>query len=150
MRKVKVVCFILTLLFLVQPIFAKDDSAELENRLKEYINEISVMIKSTEDPDQKRDILNATLEKIIQSMEIAESLTSISAEDRAALASLKQNFQDKYDELNGQQGFTRVADEDLNDFTDYVLQDLEQARSMLTMSVAAFVIIILLIILILA
>ncbi len=150
MRKVKVVCFILFLLFLVQPIFAKDDSAELENRLKEYINEISVMIKSTEDPDQKRDILNATLEKIIQSMEIAESLTSISAEDRAALASLKQNFQDKYDELNGQQGFTRVADEDLNDFTDYVLQDLEQARSMLTMSVAAFVIIILLIILILA
>jgi hypothetical protein len=150
MRKIKFVCFILSLLFLAQPVLAKDDSAQLENKLKEYINEISVRIKSTEDPAQKRGILNNTLEKIIQSMEIAQGLTSISAEDKAALASLKQNFQDKYDELNGLQGFSRVADEDLNDFTDYVLQDLEQARSTLTMSVAAFIIIILLIILIIA
>jgi hypothetical protein len=150
MWKIKVVCFVLSLFFLAQPILARDDSAELENKLKEYINEISVMIKSTEDPAQKRDILNATLEKIIQSMDIAQGLASVSAEDRAALASLKQGFQDKYDELNGLQGFSRVADEDLNDFTDYVLQDLEQARSMLTMSVAAFIIILLLIILIIA
>jgi nitrogenase molybdenum-iron protein alpha/beta subunit len=120
MRKIKFVCFILSLLFLAQPVLAKDDSAQLENKLKEYINEISVRIKSTEDPAQKRGIL------------------------------MKQNFQDKYDELNGLQGFSRVADEDLNDFTDYVLQDLEQARSTLTMSVAAFIIIILLIILIIA
>jgi septal ring factor EnvC (AmiA/AmiB activator) len=148
MRKIKVVCFVLFLFILAQPILAKDDSAQLENRLKEYINEISIMIKSTEDPAQKRDILDTTLKKIIEAMETAEGLTSLSAEDRAALATLKKNFQDKHDELNGLNGFERVADEDLNDFTDYVLQDLEQARNMLTMSLAAFIIIILLIIII--
>ena len=148
MRKIKVLCFVLFLFILAQPILAKDDSAQLENRLKEYINEISIMIKSTEDPAQKRDILDTTLKKIIQAMETAEGLTSLSAEDKAALATLKKNFQDKHDELNGLNGFDKVADEDLNDFTDYVLQDLEQARSMLTLSVAAFIIIILLIIII--
>ena len=61
---------------------------------------------------------------------------------------IKESVQAKYDELNGLNDFERVADEDLDSFTDYVLQDLEQARNYITMGLGIFILLIILIILI--
>ena len=121
---------------------------KLEDQLKNYMNEITLKVKSTDDPEQKRAILNETLLKIVDSIEIVEELHTTPERERLTIAQFKRDIQDKYDELNGLNGFERVADEDLDVFTDYVMQDLEQARNYITMGLGLFILLIILILLI--
>jgi hypothetical protein len=46
----------------------------------------------------------------------------------------KATFQDKQDKLAGNNGYGRISDEQLNDFSDYVVQDMEQADMIITIS----------------
>jgi hypothetical protein len=80
-----------------------------------------------------------------------QRLPFLNREQRDALADLDGEVQAKLDELNGAAGFPRVADADLDDFAQYMVQDLEQAsrRTYLVLSGAAIVVIILLLIIIL-
>ncbi len=149
MCKVKILCIILLLFVAVQPLMAMDNSSRLEDQFKEYMNEIRMKVKEIDDPVEKRAMLNMTLKKILKALDTVSALESLSEKDKKAIASVRSGFQDKYSELNGLNGFEKVADTDLNSFADYILQDLEQARRMVSMSIAAFIIIILLIILIL-
>jgi len=149
MYKVKILCIILLLFVAVQPLMAMDNSSHLEDQFKEYMNEIRMKVNKIDDPVEKRAMLNMTLQKIIRALDTVSTLESLSEKDQKAIAVIRSGFQDKYNELNGLNGFEKVADTDLNSFADYMLQDLEQARRMVSMSIAAFIIIILLIILIL-
>jgi hypothetical protein len=155
MRKITVlVCVLFVLLVFIQPLFAgvsKTGSSRIQvnARLKEYINEVTVRINSTEDPEAKRDMLNEALERVIGAFETLESSKLISRKNRAEIASLKKELEDKYNELNGLNGFQRVADDQIDSFALYCLQDLEQARNYITMSLGLFLLI-LIIILILA
>ncbi len=149
MYKVKILCIILLLFVAVQPLMAMDNSSRLEDQFKEYMNEIRMKVNKIDDPVEKRAMLNMTLQKIIRALDTVSTLESLSEKDQKAIAVIRSGFQDKYNELNGLNGFEKVADTDLNSFADYMLQDLEQARRMVSMSIAAFIIIILLIILIL-
>ncbi len=149
MGKVKILCIILLLFAAVQPLIAMDSSSRLEDQFKEYMNQIRMKVKEIDDPVEKRAMLNMTLQKILRALDTVSTLESLSEKDRKAIAAVRSGFQDQYNELNGLNGFEKVADTDLNSFADYMLQELEQARRMISMSVAAFIIIILLIILIL-
>jgi hypothetical protein len=51
-------------------------------------------------------------------------------------------------ELAGSSGYERVSDKDLNAFSDYVVQDMEQAAEMVTISLVALLLIIILVVLI--
>lgn len=148
MLKCKSVCVGLFLLVLVQPLFAVTDQAVLEDRFKRSITQIRTQVRGIEDPEQKRQVLDRTLRKVLRQLERAEKRDSLTPEERAKVVSLKRSFQDKYDELNGLNGFQRVPDQELDRFADYVLQDVEQAQSYVTLSLGALIIIILLIILI--
>lgn len=148
MWKIKAVCIALFLVVLAQPLFALTDESVLENRFKQYLNEVRVELKEIEDPVQKRHTLGRAIRMVIRSLERVEDMQSLTEQEQQQLTFLKQSFQDKYDELNGLNGFQKVADQDLDQFVDYVLQDLEQARDYITISVAAAIIIVLLIILI--
>lgn len=148
MWKVKSVCVVLFLVVLAQPLFALTDERVLENRFKRSVNQVRTRIRGIDDPEEKRQVLNRTIRTVLRQLDRTEDTASLTQEERAQVASLKQSFRDKHDELNGLNGFQRVADQDLDRFADYVLQDLEQARSYVTISVAALIIIALLIILI--
>ena len=148
MPKFRILFVVLALLILAQPVMAGVGTDKLEDQLKNYMNEITLKVKSTDDPEQKRAILEETLLKIVETVETVEELPSIPERERLLIARFKRDMQDKYDELNGLNGFERVADEDLDVFTDYVMQELEQARNYITMGLGVFILLIILIILI--
>ena len=74
----------------------------------------------------------------------------ISQEDRAGIDRFKATLQEKQDELAGLKGFERVPDAQLNAFSDYVVQDMEQAadRTITISLVTALLIVILIILLV--
>jgi len=72
----------------------------------------------------------------------------ISKEDVEGIDRLKATLQEKQYELAGTNGYVRVPDEQLNAFSDYVVQDMEQADATITISVVAALLIIIIIILV--
>ena len=148
MRKYKIIIIVIAALVFAQPLIARVSSENIEDQLKNYMNEITLKVKGTEDPVQKRALLNETLRDILKAVKIVKALPSTTEREKKFLGNFEESMQAKYDELNGLNDFERVADEDLDSFTDYVLQDLEQARNYVTMGLGIFILLIILIILI--
>jgi hypothetical protein len=73
----------------------------------------------------------------------------ISKEDHFEIDRLKATLLEKQNELEGKNGYERVPDAQLNAFSNYVVQDMEQAVGTITISVLALVLIIILIVLLL-
>ena len=73
----------------------------------------------------------------------------ISQDDRAGINRFKTSLQEKHNELTGHNGYDRVDDTQLNSFSDYVVQDMEQAAETITISLVAALLIVIILILIL-
>ena len=116
--------------------------------IQKYFNDTACKVKATTDPMQKREILNNSLQTMSKALDIVESSGLISKDDRAGIDRFKVTLQEKQDELTGSNGYERVSDEQLNAFSDYVVQDMEQAAQTITISVLAAVLIVVLLLLI--
>lgn len=75
-----------------------------------------------------------------------ESTGMISDKDQVGIDGLKATMKENQDELAGANGFERVSDDQLNNYSDYVVQNLEQAE-MLTISLVTLLLIIILVVL---
>ncbi len=117
--------------------------------IQKYFSETASKVKATADPVQKREILNGSLEKMSLALERAESSGLISTDDRAGMNSLRMNVREHQDELMGRNGYERVADGQINAFSDYVVQAMEQADQTITISLVAALLIIIILVLIL-
>jgi hypothetical protein len=106
-------------------------------------------VKATTDPAQKREILSKSLQTMAKALDKVESLGLISQDDRAGLDNFKASLQEKRDELMGSNGYDRVADAQLNAFSDYVVQDMEQAERQITISLVSALLIVIILILVL-
>jgi len=149
MKRFRVAVAVLVLVAIAAPLFADNAQTRLENRLKEYFNNLLLEVEQTRDPAEKRALLNESLERFLTAMDRLQKLPFLNQEQREALARFDAKVQEKHDELNGAAGFAAVANADLDDFAGYMVQDLEQAaRSYIVLSTAAVIIIILLLILI--
>lgn len=115
--------------------------------LQKYLNETSLKVKATTDPSQKREILNESFEKMSKALDKVQSSPLVSKEDRAGIDLFKASLQEKLDELTGLNGYERVSDEQLDAFSDYVVQDMEQADQTITISLVALLLIVIIIIL---
>jgi hypothetical protein len=113
--------------------------------IQKYFNDSANKVKATADPVQKREILNKSFQNMSKALDRVEGSGLISQEDRAGIRSFKANIQEKQDELTGSNGYQRVADAQLNAFSDYVVQDMEQAQTITISLVAALLIVIILI-----
>ena len=71
----------------------------------------------------------------------------ISKEDRAGIDQFKATLKENQDELAGSNGFERVPDAQLNAFSDYVVQNMEQADKTITISLVTALLIVIIIIL---
>jgi len=131
------------MLVLVQAGFAggKDD-------IQKYFNDTACKVKATDGPAQKREILNKSLQTMSKALDMVQSSPLISKDDRAGIDRFKAVLQEKQDELAGLNGYERVPDAQLNAFSDYVVQDMEQASKTITISLVTLLLIIIIVILI--
>ena len=117
--------------------------------IQKYFNDTACKVKATDDPVQKREILNKSLQTMSQALDRVESSGLVSQDDRAGIDRFKTALQEKQDELTGSNGYERVSDSQLNAFSDYVVQDMEQAAQSVTISLVAVLLIIIILILVL-
>ncbi len=150
MKHFRLAVAVLVLAAVAAPLFADNAQARLENRLKEYFNNLLLDVRQTKDPVEKRALLNERLERFLAAMDRIQKLPLLSPEQRQGLARFNAEVQEKVDELNGAAGFPMVANADLDDFAGYLVQDLEQAaRTYVVIPIAAIIIVILLLIILL-
>ena len=143
--KARIVLLVLVMMFvLVQAGIAggKDD-------IQKYFNDTASKVKATTDPVQKREILNKSLQTMSQALDRVESSGLISQDDRSGIDRFKTTLQEKQDELTGSNGYERVTDAQLNAFSDYVVQDMQQADQYVTISLVSALLIVIILILLL-
>jgi len=130
-------------------VLAQIGNAGGKDDIQKYFNDTACKVKATTDPVQKRAILEKSLQTMSKTLDKVQNSPLISEEDRAGIGCFKSALQDKQDELTGVNGYERVADAQLNAFSTYIVQDMEQAEETVTSSLVAalFVIIILILVL---
>lgn len=124
-------------------------NADGKDELKQYFSKAADEVKSTENADEKREILNESFNNMSKILDKVLSSELISENDRAGIKQYKAILQEKQNELKGSNGYDRVPDTQLNNFANYVVQDMEQADSTVTISVIALILIIILVVLLL-
>ncbi|MFO7525367.1 MAG: hypothetical protein R6W68_07930 [Ignavibacteriaceae bacterium] len=121
-------------------IFTIPANAGGKEELKKYFNNTANKVKATENVSEKREILNESFENMYKVLDEARNSGLISKEDQSGIDNFKAALKEKQDELEGRNGFERVSDSQLNNFSLYVVQDMEQAAA-ITISLLALVII---------
>jgi len=117
--------------------------------IQKYFNDTACKVKAASDPVEKREILDKSLQTMSKALDRVESSGLLSQDDRAGIDLFKTTLQEKQDELAGRNGYERVDDSQLNAFSNYVVQDMEQARETVTVSLVAALLIVIILILIL-
>jgi hypothetical protein len=127
---------------LIQAGFAggKDD-------IQKYFNDTASKVKATTDPAEKRAILDKSLQIMSKALDKVQKSPLISKEDREGIKKFKATLKENQDELAGSNGFERVPDAQLNAFSDYVVQNMEQADKTITISLVTALLIVIIIIL---
>lgn len=114
-----------------------------KDKLQKYFNDAALKVKATENASEKREILNGSFQSMSKALDKVQNSGLISKDDRIGIELLKAALREKQNELAGINGYERVPDEQLNNFSNYVVQDMEQAQ-MITISLVALLLIILL------
>jgi hypothetical protein len=122
--------------------------AAAQGNVQNYFNDAACKVKAAADPSQKRDILVGAIQDMSKALGKVQNSPLVSKADRAGLDRLNASLQEKQDELAGTNGYARVADDQLNAFSQYVVQDMEQADQTITIGVVAALLIVIIIILI--
>ena len=120
-----------------------------KGELQKYFSDAETRVKATDNPADKRRILDESFQVITKALDLAQESPLASIEDGVVIRRLRAAVQEKQDELVGSNGYARVADDRLNDFSAYVVQDMEQADQFITISIVTLLLIILLVVLIL-
>ena len=137
-------------MFIALPVLAQNSATKVENDLKEYFNSVAIQVKKERDPDAKREILNRSFEKVFKAADTIEGMPAFSSNDLQAVVELRKRIQDKFDELNGLNGYQQVSDTQLDHFADYVVQDMEQAKRVVIVTSTVVLVLIGIIVLLLA
>ncbi|HQU74623.1 MAG TPA: hypothetical protein PKV71_18125 [Calditrichia bacterium] len=132
---------------LLTPALAEDLGTRAQNAFKEHLNQASQAAKDAQTPQEKRQILNDAFKKLDNVMEKARSLPAATGQDLDAIRKFQESLTEKSDELNGRNGFSAVPDQQLNQFADYAVQDMEQAERYFTISLTTALLIIIILLL---
>lgn len=124
-------------------------NADGKSELKKYFSKTANKVKTTESTVEKRKILNESFQNMNEALDKVQNSGLISKEDRFEIDRFKATLLEKQNELEGKNGYERVPDAQLNAFSNYVVQDMEQAVETVTISVLALVLIIVLIVILL-
>ena len=120
-----------------------------KGEIQKYFSDAASRAKATADPVEKRQILDESFNTMFTALDIAQTLPFISKNDSLGIVRFRATLREKQDELAGRNGYVRVSDQQLNAFSSYVVQDIEQADEVITISLLTLVLIILLVVLLL-
>jgi hypothetical protein len=118
-----------------------------KDEIQKYFNDTASKVKATTDPAEKRAILDKSLQTMSKALDKVQKSPLISKEDREGIDQFKATLKENQDELAGSNGFERVPDAQLNAFSDYVVQNMEQADKTITISLVTALLIVIIIIL---
>jgi len=120
-----------------------------QDKVHEYLNDTALKVKATESPVQKREILSKSLSDMTKALDTVQNAPMTSEQDDVNLGRIQAMLQEKTDELAGTNGFERVPDDQLNAFSTYIVQDMEQADKTISIGIVTLLLIIIIIILVL-
>jgi hypothetical protein len=120
-----------------------------KGELQKHFSDVANKVKATENVAEKREILENSFKDMSEALTKVQNSFLISKEDKAGISGLKSILKENQDELAGINGYERVPDSQLNNFSNYVVQNLAQADQMITISLVAALLIILLVIIVL-
>lgn len=139
----------LALFSALSPLWANAGGGMIESRFHAALNDVVKEVQAAKTPFEKREILHRTALRVEQGVEQAKLVLTLNAADAISLNAVQKKFETYDAELDGKNGFTAVADAELNNFAVYIQQDMEQAQAEgIYLSGGALIIIILLLILI--
>lgn len=115
--------------------------------LQKYFSDTALEVKATDDPSGKRNILSKSFQDMSRALDMMQSSPAISKDEDLGIDRFKATLQEKQDELAGDNGYARVPDEQLDAFSEYVVQDMEQAGAVITISLVTLLLIAILIVL---
>ncbi|MCK9211817.1 MAG: hypothetical protein M0P61_13340 [Ignavibacteriaceae bacterium] len=133
--------FIIMMFVLSLPVIAGG-----KGELQKYFNDAANKVKATENASEKRTILNESLKDMSKVLNVVQSSPLISKDDGIAIGRIKATLQENQDELTGSNGYQRVSDNQLNNYSNYIVQNMEQAET-ITISLVALLLIIILVVL---
>lgn len=84
---------------------------------------------------------------MIAAIDRIESVASLSEDESANLSSYKLGLTEKVNELNGNDGFDEILDEDLDDFSNFSQDFIEQANRTITVGVTTALLILIILLL---
>jgi U3 small nucleolar ribonucleoprotein component len=119
-----------------------------QDRVHEYFNDTARKVQATENPIQKREILSKSLVDMTKVLDTVKNAPLTSEQDDAKLDRVKATLLEKSEELVGTNGFDRVPDDQLNAFSTYIVQDMEQADRTISIGLVTLLLIIIIIILV--
>lgn len=137
----------LLLLFTVTAIPLRAQTPDAHDQLKKHINKMVVNVEQAESVTEKRDILNQSFDELITTFDKVSAMNRVSESDKEALADFRNTIQEKKDELNGTNGYDKVPDSQLDEFADYVQQDIEQADRVVTISLTTVLLVVIILLL---
>ncbi len=117
----------LALLAATLPAKAAPGAALVEEQYKAALSRLTQDVRQAQSPTEKREILQHFINGMQDGLQKAENLESIQEADRQTLQSVAVRFHAYKAELDGMNGYARVADADLDAFAGYVQQGMEQA-----------------------
>ena len=123
-------------------------STNITETFKKHFNETVQEVHGTENADEKRAVLNESFNNMITAIDRIESLASLTEDESASLNSYKLGLTEKLNELNGLDGFDEVMDEDLDEFSGFSQDFIEQANRTVTIGVTTALLIVLILLLI--
>lgn len=115
--------------------------------LQKHFNNVANKVKATENAAEKRAILENSLKDLSEALNKVQGSFLVSKADKDGIENLRITLKENQDEIAGINGYDRVPDAQLNNFSSYVVQNMEQADETITISVVALVLIILLVVL---
>lgn len=145
MLKVRIITLSVFMVFITVSAFAGGD---VENRLKDYFNKTAQDVRHANSPAEKRAILNNSFDGLLKAFNTAGEMP-LSDKDREGINYFKRVIQQKKSELNGLNGYEKVADTNLDQFALFSMQQFEQSAEYITISVITLILIIVLLILLL-
>lgn len=116
-------------------------STNITETFKKHFNETNQQVQQTENADEKRLILNDSFTKMIIAIEHIESMANLSGDQILQLDTYKTGIVEKQNELNGQDGFDEIMDEDLDDFSNFSQDFVEQANRTVTIGATTLLLI---------
>lgn len=117
------------------------------DRIKAYVNDVVTDAKAAENATQKRERLNDGLDDLVTALDRVSRTANLSEADRDGIAALRTTIVEKQRELQGTHGYEQVPDRQLDDFADYVQQDIEVADRTVTIGLTTALLIVIILLL---